>query len=161
FLLGRLLIKVGRKDEGEKELASARELQGQLLESTRDEISRILGQVASSNTNTDRSSALSQVATSASAPVPAVELAKLTTADNQLKEIVAQAYHNLAVAAVQQGRIDDSLEKFAAAAKWKPDFPGLDRNWGIVAFNAKAFDLAIPALSRHLKAQPQDALIRR
>ena len=160
FLLGRLLIKVGRRDEGEKELASARELQGQLLDSTRDELSRILGQVATSNPNTDRSNALSQIAASGGVPA-ATELARLKTTENQLKEIVAQAYHNLAVAAVQQGQIDDSLEKFSAAARWKSDFPGLDRNWGIVAFNAKQFDLATGPLSRQLKMKPQDALIRR
>lgn len=161
FLLGRLLIKMGRKDDGEKELASARELQGQLLDSTRDEISRILGQVADTNPNANRSNSLSQIATVGSPPVSAAELTKLKTLENQLREIVAQAYHNLAVAAVQQGQIDDSLEKFAAAARWKADFPGLDRNWGIVAFNAKQFDLAIGPLSRHLKTTPQDALIRR
>ena len=44
-LLGRLLNKIGRKSEGEKELAIARDQQGQLVESAREEIQKVLGGV--------------------------------------------------------------------------------------------------------------------
>ena len=45
FLLGRLLIKTGRQEEGEKELAKAKQLQEKLLKSAREEINQILSQV--------------------------------------------------------------------------------------------------------------------
>ena len=161
FLLGRLLIKLGRKQEGEKELATARALQGRLLESTRDEVRKIIGEVDVRHGGADPKDSLFRTESSVKSSLSPQESAKLTALENQLKEIVAQAYHNLAVAAVQTGRIDESLEKFAAAHKWKADFPGLDRNWGIVAFTAKQFEGAVGPLSRHIKKQPQDSLARR
>ncbi|HYE13328.1 MAG TPA: tetratricopeptide repeat protein, partial [Pyrinomonadaceae bacterium] len=47
FLLGRILLKSGRREEAERELAKARELQGQSLESSRQEVGAIVNQVAS------------------------------------------------------------------------------------------------------------------
>lgn len=161
FLLGRLLIKLGRKDEGEKELANARVLQGQLLESARDEIRKILGQVVISTNNAYSSNSFSSKEIAGKPSIAAQESARLQTIKNQLIEIVAQAYHNLGVVAMQEGQTDESLAKFDAASKWKPDFRGLDRNWGIVAFRAGQFEKAIPPLSRHVKASPKDPLTRR
>lgn len=161
FLLGRLLNKSGRKAEGEKELATARELQGQLVESARDEIRKTLGQVVSAT----KSDAPEKISTTKSATAAQTfsptEKAKIQTIKNQLAAILAQAYHNLGVIAAAQQNPDEALAKFAAAAKWKPDFPGLDRNWGIVAFRGNQFDRAIAPLSRHVKAHADDALARR
>lgn len=158
-LLGRLLNKLGRKAEGEKELAIAREQQGQLVESARDEIRKVLGGVVapSKTTPTNPDSAKTAPAVVKS---PA-ETAKLNAAKAQLAETAAQAYHNLGVIAVQQGRTDEAIGRFGDAARWKPNFPGLDRNWGIVAFRAGQYDKAIGPLARHLKTRPDDALARR
>ena len=158
FQLGRLLSKVGRKAEADKELAIAREQQGQLLDSARDEIQKILGGVIASEK--PRSSSPRAAETTLKAPSPA-EAAKFLAVKKQLTEIVAQAYHNLGVIATQQRQIDGALARFASAAKWKAGFPGLDRNWGIVAFRANQFDKAIAPLSRHIKTTPGDALARR
>ncbi len=172
FLLGRLLIKAGRKTEGEQELALSRELQGQSLESSRRQVSEILGQVAKP---VDDATAPSQTVDGKSsdgadkgevllieesAP-EAREAAKYSGVKQQLSGILAQAYHNLGVIAVQQGRPAEGVERFAAAAEWKPTLAGLDRNWGIVSFRAAQYDKAIPPLSRHLQTQPADALARR
>jgi tetratricopeptide (TPR) repeat protein len=161
FLLGRLFNKLGRKEEGEKELAKARQLQGQLVESAREEIRKTLGQVASSTKKTNGLSAPDSNAKISKPALSPQDAVKLQTLKNQLTEIVAQAYHNLGVIAAQQNLAEDSLTNFAAAARWKPDFPGLDRNWGIVSFRASQFDKAILPLARHVKARPDDLLTRR
>lgn len=163
FLLGRLLIKSGRREEGEKELAAAKEIQGQMLASARDEISKILNQVGGGDDKPTNSQSLKNE----TEIQPKVEtltsqkLLEIKKSKAQLSEILAQAYHNLAVISTQQGDTDDALAKFAAAAEWKPDFPGLDRNWGIVSFRANRFDKAVAPLARHLKAHSEDALARR
>lgn len=173
FILGRLLMKAGRRAEGEKELALARELQGQSLESSRQQIGEILGQVA--KPATDGVTAPSQTTsedTSAGEGGEEVllieeprpdqsEAAKYEGVKAELSEVLAQAYHNLGVIAVQQGRAAEGVERFAAAAGWKPDLAGLDRNWGIVSFRAEQYDKAVAPLSRHLQARPDDALARR
>lgn len=160
FLLGRLLIKTGKKEEGAKELGIARDLQGQLVESAREEISKILGQVVGSTPKTANPKNLS-TGQEQKANLSAVDIQKTNALKNQLSEILAQAYHNLGVISLQQNQIDESLADFAAASKWKSDFPGLDRNWGIVSFRANKFNQAIDPLARHIKAHPDDLLIRR
>ena len=157
FLLGRLLLKTGRKDEGEKELEIARRLQEKSIQTSRDEISQILGKVAAdSNGKVENNENLTAVKIS----LTSERIAELNKVKVYLSSTLAQAYHNLGVIAVQNGKTADALESFGAASKWKEDFPGLDRNWGIVSFQAGQFDKAIVPLGRHLKANPQDKLIR-
>ena len=165
FLLGRLLIKSGRREEGEKELAKAKEIQGQMLASARDEIGKILNQVVSSDKSSDvQPTATNEIEKQLKAGQTALtpqETAEIKKQKAQLTEILAQADHNLAVIAAQQGDTDGALAYFAAAAEWKPDFPGLDRNWGIIAFRSNQLDKAIAPLSRQLKTKPEDVLVRR
>lgn len=164
FLLGRLLIKSGRKDEGENELAKAKEIQGQMLATARDEVSKILNQVVGDDKTIDNQQATNEIERQLKAEqvaLTAQEAAEIKKSKAQLSEILAQAFHNLGVIAAQQSDTENALAKFAAAAEWKPDFPGLDRNWGIISFRANQFDKAIAPLARHTKAQPKDALARR
>ncbi|MDQ6787490.1 MAG: tetratricopeptide repeat protein [Acidobacteriota bacterium] len=170
FLLGRLLIKSGHKDEGEKELAKAREIQGQMLESARDEVGKILGSVVGKTAdvapvniaeNQKPSSEINKQFAAEKAVLTARETAEIQKLKSELAEILAQAFHNLGVIAAQQSRFDEAVSKFTAASEWKPDFPGLDRNWGIVSFNNNQFDKAIAPLARHTKAHPEDLLTRR
>ncbi len=157
FILGRLLAKTGRKEEAEKELRIARELQERSIRSARDEISQILGQVVGDTNRKVGSSENPTPEKTALTPERAAGLIKIKA---YLTEVLAQAFHNLAVIAVQNGQTAEALESFASASRWKQDFVGLDRNWGIVSFRAGQFDKAIIPLARHLKANPQDKLIR-
>ncbi len=158
FLLGRLLVKTGRKEEGEKELDLSNELQEKSIQSSRDQISQILGKVvgdAPINPGNGKSGAAAKVVLT---PERSAELSKTR---EYLNNILAQAYDNLGVIAVQKGITAVALDNFASASKWKRDFPGLDRNWGIVSFRAGQFDKAIGPLARQLKAAPNDVLIRK
>lgn len=156
FQLGRLLIKAGKKEEGEKELAAARQIQGQLFERDRSEVSKILGQVAE-----EKNAAPQKAAVAATVKLAPQKAAEFAQTKSYLAGVLGQAYNNLGVIAVQQGNLADSLEKFSAAAKWKPNLAGLDRNWGIVAFRLNQFEQAAPPLARHLKINPNDNLARR
>jgi len=156
FQLGRLLIKAGRKEEGDKELATARQIQERMLDRDRNEVSKILGQIVADEVKPAKIAEMPK--TAKLSPQKTAEFAKTKT---QLADILGQAYNNLGVIAVQQGNLEDSLEKFSAAAEWKPNLAGLDRNWGIVAFRLNQFDKATAPLSRHLKTNPKDDLARR
>ncbi|MBS1794847.1 MAG: tetratricopeptide repeat protein [Acidobacteria bacterium] len=157
FLLGRLLVKTGRKEEGQKELDIARALQEKSIQTARDEINQILGQVVGTTGNKAGGSENPTPEKIALTPERAAEFAKIK---KYLAEILAQAFHNLGVIAVQNGQTAEALEKFAAASSWKPDFPGLDRNWGIVGFRAGQYERAVAPLARQLKANPKDDLVR-
>ncbi|MEQ1762111.1 MAG: tetratricopeptide repeat protein [Pyrinomonadaceae bacterium] len=161
FLLGRLMLKLGRKDEAEKNLAVARKLQGQLLESTRDDIRKLFGDVVGA-AKAEEDPVEPTVKANRTVPeLKPAEAAALKRSAVQLSAIVAQAYHNMGVIETQTGHVQDSVAKFSAASRWKADFPGLDRNWGIVLFRSDQFDKAIGPLSRHLKTKADDKLARR
>lgn len=158
FLLGRLLLRTNRKEEGEKELAIAQKLQQQSLDNARSEINQILGQVIANQSGkpTDANTIISEEKVS----LPQERKTEISKIKPYLANILAQSFHNLAVINFQKGQIPEALENFASASNWKSDFPGLDRNWGIISFRAGQFKMAVEPLSRHLKANPNDNLIR-
>lgn len=159
FLLGRLLIKTGRKTEGEKELFTAREIQDKSIQSARDEISRILGNVVGSNAASQNGNI--KKSGSVKISISSERAAELKHIKAYLESTLAQAFHNLGVIAIQNRDVDEAIINFTAASKWKPDFPGVDRNLGIVSFQSRQIEKAIGPLARHLRANPQDNLIRR
>lgn len=159
YLLGRLLVQDGRREEGEKALLKARELQTKLIQTTRDDLSRLFSQVIGDSKNSTVKNPAKSLAT-LDVNLPEERIAELKKIKTYLSDVLAQAFFNLGVISVQTNQLPDALEKFAAASKWKPDFPNLDRNWGIVAFRGKQFDKAVAPLSRQVKANPQDNLAR-
>lgn len=159
YLLGRLLIADGRREEGEKELLKARELQTKLITTTRDDLTQLFSQVIGDSKklpvkNSAENSSVKEVI------LPAQRASELKKIKAYLSDVLAQAFYNLGVIAVQNNQFSDALEKFSAAAEWKPDFPNLDRNWGIVAFRSGQYDKAIAPLARQIKTNPQDNLAR-
>jgi tetratricopeptide (TPR) repeat protein len=159
FMLGRLLMRTGQKEEGQKELAIAGKLQQESLESSRSELDRILGQVVEGSET--RSPADSPIVNNEQVNLTPDRAAVLKKSNTFLVDVVAQAFNNLGVIAVQKNELAESMERFETAALWKPEFPGVDRNWGIVAFRLGLFEKAIGPLSRHVQAQPGDGLARR
>jgi tetratricopeptide (TPR) repeat protein len=178
YLLGRVLLKAGRREESEKEMTIARGLQAQSLENSRQEVGEILGQVVKT---TSAAAAPSQIADASGkseenasdaggesgvllieeSALEAREAEQIRGLKGELSAILAQAYHNLGVIAAQAGQLAAALEQFDAAARWKPDLEGLDRNLGIIAFRAAQYEKAVAPLARQLKAHPEDALARR
>lgn len=155
FMLGRLLIRTGRRDEGAKHIKISQELQKRSLESARDEISQIYGEVAarsgaSPDENRIRKTELSKER--------AAELIKLET---YLSDVLAQAFYNLGVIAVLREDREGAFRMFETASKWKPDFPNLARILGNLHLTARNHEKAILFLNRHLEAAPQDVPARK
>jgi tetratricopeptide (TPR) repeat protein len=154
FLLGRLLIKTNRKDEGEKELAIAKKFQQDSLDTARTQINQILGQVVEKNVTKQTNFEIATALTPGRS-------AELKIFKSYLKNILAQAFNNLGVIATQSGQIDEAISLFTSALVWNPEFPNLDRNLGILSFRNGQYDKAILPLSNHLKLNPKDNLIRK
>lgn len=75
-------------------------------------------------------------------------------------EILASSYNDLGVMRAKASQFKDAAEYFKQAAGWKPDLPGLDRNWALASYRAELYSEAIPPLERQLAASPQDAFVR-
>lgn len=159
YLLGRLLIDDGRREEGEKELLKARELQTKLITSTRDDLNRLFMQVVGDSKKLSLKGS-EQITSVKEVDLSPQKIEELKKARKYLSDILAQAFFNLGVISVQNNRFPDALEKFSAASGWKPDFPNLDRSWGIIAFRSGQYEKAVAPLSRQIKQNPQDNLVR-
>ncbi len=159
FLLGRLLLRTGRQEEGRQELKIASQLQKAALDSSRSEIDRILGQVAeNSELNSDEEKTFGSDVRIKLKPERVDQLEKIKIF---LRDVIAQAFNNLGVIATQHNQLSEAVRNFSAAYGWRPDFPNLSRNLGIVSFRAGDYEKAILPLDRHLSANPQDALVRK
>ncbi len=76
-------------------------------------------------------------------------------------EILASSYNDLGVMRAKASNFKEASEFFKQAAAWKPDLPGLDRNWGLAAYRAELYSDAISPLERRLAAAPDDAIVRK
>ncbi len=158
YLLGKLLVQAGRREEGEVELAKARELQTALIQTTRDDLNQLFSQVVGDARKSPLKTAPNQAEKTVN--LPAARVAELKKIKDYLANVLAQAYFNLGVIAAQNNQTPEAIENFSAAAVWNPDFPNLNRNLGIIAFRARQFDQAIAPLARQVRAMPQDNLAR-
>ena len=155
YMLGRLLLKEGRREEAEAELLIARDLQTKLINTTRDELTELFSQVVGEAQKTPASNQ-----TKREVNLSADRIAELKKIKAYLSDVLAQAFYNLGVIAFQYKQLPDAFDNFAEASKWKPDFPNLDKNMGIVGFRGGQFEKAVAPLSRHIKANPNDNLSR-
>jgi tetratricopeptide (TPR) repeat protein len=78
-----------------------------------------------------------------------------------VSEILASSYDDLGVMRAKASRFAEASEYFKQAAAWKPELPGLDRNWGLAAYRAELYSEAVPPLERQLAARPEDQVVRR
>jgi tetratricopeptide (TPR) repeat protein len=156
YVLGRLLLKAGNKDEGEKELTASQTI--------RDQMNRP-GAARDSKSKTDPE--LSSVAQPADVaqPTPVVEAPpqvkeQIQVYMDQLKPAIADAYNNLGV--IRAGRKDfvTATDFFRRAGEWNPSLETLDRNWGMAAFYGNKFQDAVPPLTRQLQKHPDDVRVR-
>jgi tetratricopeptide (TPR) repeat protein len=151
YVLGRVLIRSGRREEGAKEL----KLSAELRERTHPDVQRsgkpqdVLPVSAKEN----------QVRPDAT-PEQSVERQKLEAYLDQLKPGIADAYNNLGVAAAGQKDFIVAGTYFRKAAKWNPSLPTLDRNIGMAAFYAGQYSEAITPLWHHLEQNPDDMRAR-
>jgi tetratricopeptide (TPR) repeat protein len=149
YVLGRVLIQSGRKEEGAKEL----KISAELREHTHPEVDRSKNQedIPLSAKENQVHSDLDQ---------SPEEKKKLEAYLEQLKPGIADAYNNLGVAAAGQKDFSGAFEYFRKAAKWEPALPTLDRNLGMAAFYAGQYGEAVAPLFHHLEAQPDDIRAR-
>ncbi len=159
YMLGRLLLKTDRKEEAKKELEIAGQLQQSSLDSSRNEINRILGQVADDSESKPTIEKTTE--TNVQIKLTPERVGQLKEVKSFLTDVIAQSYNNLGVISTINKQLSEAIENFSAAYRWKSDFPNLARNLGIVSFQANEFEKAVAPLAEHLKSNPQDILIRK
>ena len=153
YVLGRILVETGKRDEGMKNLKTSTELR----EKAQPVASR------------DTTSFAAQERRASEAPIHIEDSASHLTPEqqqqldayfDQLKPAIGDAYNNLGVAAAGHKDYSAAMKYFREAGKWDPNLETLDRNLGMAAFYAGSFKDAIPPLYRLLERTPNDDRIR-
>lgn len=151
YLLARVLLDTGRREEGQKELAKSEELRHQ----------RLQNQAARRNAADSASVAAQQGNSEATAtPVSPEVKAKAAAYIDQLKPAIGEAYNTLGVEAAGKKDFSSATTYFEQAASWDPSLDKVDRNLGMAAFYGGTFEKAIPPLQRELARTPDDVRLR-
>jgi tetratricopeptide (TPR) repeat protein len=151
YLLGRVLIKAGRKEEAHREL----EISGDLRKRA-TQAARTRNDGDSPNLAADEQPARQRPA-AASSPE---ESERAEAYVNGLKPAVADSYNNLGVIAAGNKDFVGAVAYFKQAREWLPSLETLDRNLGMASFYANQFEGATEALTRHLGSHPEDTRAR-
>jgi tetratricopeptide (TPR) repeat protein len=148
YLLGRVLLQMGRADEAKGEMQISSDLLKQNLQ---------LDQA--------RLKAAPMGETAGVPPLRAQpkQVAFDTKAEQEMKELTARvsgaladSYNNLGAIAAGNNEFATATGYFEKAARWNPSLDGLDYNWGRAAFSGKLYAQAIPPLKRYLARHPEE-----
>jgi tetratricopeptide (TPR) repeat protein len=158
-MIGQILIKMGKQDEAEAELKRSQELRAKAFQSDKEtQDARETGQhelLPELQNGQEKPAFLESLP-----PLDAAAQKQAQQLRATLAEILANAYNNLGVIQARHEQYGQAATYFAKASQWKPDLPGLDRNWGLAGFRAQRFDEAIAPLERQVARQPGDTKAR-
>ena len=160
YVLGRVLVQTGHREEGAKEL----QISAELRERTHPEV-RNGAKDAEISRSAQQTEVHLDVHSDGEGPAtkdqfsPA-EQQKLDAYLDQLKPGIADAYNNLGVAAASRKEFAAALDDFRKASQWDAALATLDRNLGMAAFYAGEYEPAIPPLYRQLQQKPDDVRVR-
>ena len=156
YVLGRLLLKGGKKDEGEKELSLSQEIRDRMNrpDAARDQKMKSDPELASMSQG-------APVGGPAAAPaVPPEKAEGMRGYLNGLKPAIADAYNNLGVIEAGRKNFKTAAEYFRNAGEWNPGLEMLDRNSGMASFYAGEYQDAVAPLTRQLQKHPDDVRVR-
>ena len=155
YVLGRLLLKKGDREEGQKELEISKDLRNRLNHPDDP-------QTAKGHKFADAASFAPSVQANAPSArtVSASDAQKIQEFQDQLKAPISDAYNNLGVIAAGKKDFAAAAASFQKAAEWNPSLETVDRNWGMAAFYAEEYQQAVPPLSRQLAKNADDARVR-
>src|SRR5215813_9069040 len=152
YLLGHILLRSGRKDEGAKELSLSKELRDRAMRPHETQNQK-LPELANLSEK-------EEITTTETIVVSPETRKQADDYINETRLAVADSYNNLGVISASQKAFPAALEYFRKAADWNPLLDTLDRNIGMAAFYSNQFDQAIAPLGRDLKQHPEDVRAR-
>ncbi len=153
YMLGRILIGSGRREEGEKEIRTSKILLNESLKESRDNLQAM---------------APAEETTQAAATQPTDDLIigggeadprmrrDTEKYEAAMADVLGNALYNLGVIFAQRQQFQPASDFFRQAAAWAPGIENLQRNWGLAAFAAGDYAAAAPPLEQHLKRRPDD-----
>jgi tetratricopeptide (TPR) repeat protein len=161
YRLGQSLVRLGRTDEGEKELKVSAEIKSKSLKHDERRAEAYLSGETLEAQQAKLSESLSgEGFESAKAPDARAGEALRRDAIYYAK-VVAAAHNNIGLLRAERQDYRVAAEQFEQAAKWNPQHEGLSFNLGLARFKAEQYEAAVQPLESELKARPDNLAARR
>jgi tetratricopeptide (TPR) repeat protein len=155
YLLGRLLVKAGKREEAKQEMAiAAQQEDTRGMSSGPATEARVIG---SSSLAQKEAPDRSERSAAHAAPEERQQLEQFKA---QMTPAIAEAYNNLGALAAGNRRFPEAVGWFEEASAWNPQLEGLDRNLGMAAFYAQEWDKAESSLQRYVLSHAGDTVAR-
>ena len=158
YLLGRLLVRSGKTEEGKQKLQVYNSLMQKSLDHDRTRLTDLLQDPQTAPALTDENATLAAADKTKANSLPS----HAATDDFQTRigPAVADSYNNLGAIAASAQNFSGALRYFEKTAEWNPALDGLDYNWGKAAFSAGQFQTAATELGHYAAAHPADTEVR-
>jgi tetratricopeptide (TPR) repeat protein len=162
YRLGQSLVKVGRVEEGQKELQLSAELKS--LAKSRDE-ARIETFLNAGDTR-DAANKFPELSTAEGIIAEPVardrkSQAELQSSEAYYSKVAASAHNNIGLLRAERQDYRAAAENFALAARWNPQLEGINLNWGLACYKAEQYKEAITPLEKEFASAPKNTSVRR
>jgi tetratricopeptide (TPR) repeat protein len=166
YVLGRICISSGRKDEGVSYTRIFSEMQDKTMADSRAKTpaSKVMGTKGAGMAG-EPSVPTSAVIDPGAQPgdtapqLTPQEKAEIKTAEQRTALILGNAYNDLGTSEARQKQYAVALGYFQQAEKWNPAIPHLMRNIGFSAFRATDYAESARALKVAIQQEPGDKII--
>jgi tetratricopeptide (TPR) repeat protein len=160
YRLGQSLIKVGRTEEGQKELQISADLKSKGFKLDEKKVGAFL-----SGSNLPDQSGKSELVKAEGVIAESTDLdpgkaAKLKAEETYYSKVVAAGHNSIGLLRAEQQDFREAAAQFALAAKWNPNQEGLNYNLGLAYYKSDSYKEAIPALENELKIDSRNIAIK-
>jgi tetratricopeptide (TPR) repeat protein len=153
YRLGQSLLKLGRQEEGEKELQLAAELKSKSLARDKERAEAYLSPESLKESPSKFPELAVGVVADASVPGER-ERGELAGAESYYAQVIAAAHNAVGLLRADRKDFRGAAAQFALASKWDSKLDGVDYNWGLAAYSAELYKEAVAPLERELAARP-------
>jgi tetratricopeptide (TPR) repeat protein len=165
YVLGRICIQTGRKDEGVAYTKVFSEMQDKTMADSRantpaSKTQGTMGSGMAGEPSVPTTAVMDPAAQLGDAPpLSPQEKAEVKTAEQRVSLILGNAYNDLGTSEARQKQYAAALSYFQQAEKWNPAIPHLMRNIGFAAFRANDYTESSRALKLAAQQEPGDKII--
>jgi tetratricopeptide (TPR) repeat protein len=166
YVLGRICIQSGRKDEGVGYTKIFSEMQDKTMADSRantpaSKTQGTMGSGMAGEPSVPTTAVINPGAQLAdeTPKLTAAEKAELKSTEQKLGVLLGNAFNDLGTSEARQKQYAVALTYFQQAEKWNPALPHLMRNIGFAAFRANEYPESARALKIAIQQEPGDKMI--
>jgi len=157
YRLGQSLLKVGRTEEGQKELQLSADLKAKGFKLDEKRVGAFL---SGTPDHSGKDLVKAEGVIAEPAPLDPRKSEKLKAEETYYTKVVAAGHNSIGLLRAEQQDFREASRQFALAAKWNPNQEGLNYNLGLAYYKSESYKEAIPALENELKIDPSNIAIK-